>query len=354
MALVAWEELKYSKSAVRKAGEMIGRGDGTESDVEEARAKLSNFRSSHGYPLLSITMHVRGNAIAVKPDAVVARRLKRLPTILDKLERYPRMNVTTMQDLGGCRVILSSVTEVDAVVRRLQGARRAQNSIVRKYDYLRDSPGPQESGYRGVHLVYEYRATKKAYRGHKIEVQIRTELQHAWATAVETMDLFGGGRLKYSEAAPGIARYFLVVSSLMALDEGLPQPAEASSRIERLRGELAELEVEHAVLQRLSGFTAVVESFGPQMRNSTLVMELFRDRGELYVSSFDTVGEAQERLASLEARNDENIDAVLIGMSKFDQLQAAYPNYFANTTAFSNFVNGMLNGYMPQRPIRWE
>ncbi|KQP67823.1 hypothetical protein ASF40_20035 [Microbacterium sp. Leaf288] len=354
MTLVAWEELRYSKNAVRKAGELIGQGNGTLDEIDDARTKLSNFRSSHGYPLLSITMHVRGNAIAVKPDAVVARRLKRLPTILDKLERYPRMNVTTMQDLGGCRVILSTVAQVDAVVRRLENAGRAQNTIVRKYDYLRDAPGPQSSGYRGVHLVYEYRATKKAYHGHKVEVQIRTELQHAWATAVETMDLFGGGRLKYSEADPGIARYFLVVSSLMALDEELTQPTEAALDIERLRGELAALEVEHAVLQRLSGFTAVVESFGPQMRNSTLVMELFRDKGELYVSRFDTVGEAQERLASLEARNDENIDAVLIGMTKFDQLQAAYPNYFANTTAFSNFVNGMLNGYMPERAVRWQ
>lgn len=341
-----WEELKYSKKAVRRAGDMIGRGNGTAEEIRDARAKLSNFRSSHGYPLLSITMHVRQNARAVNPKAVVARRLKRLPTVLDKLQRYDSMNVTSMQDLGGCRAILSTVAEVDAVVTRLRGAGRAQNVIVRTYDYLRDSPGPQASGYRGVHLVYEYRASKTAYQGHKIEVQVRTELQHAWATAVETIDLFGGGRLKYSEAEPGVARYFLLVSALMALEEGLPVPPTASDDVEQLRLELLTLEIHYAVLQRLSGFTAAVKDFGADRRkkNTALVMELFRDRGDLTITHFETVPAAQRRLVELESLDDDNLDAVLVHMSDFGQLNAAYPNYFGDTVAFSSFVKRMLRG----------
>jgi hypothetical protein len=46
----------------------------------------------------------------------VAQRLKRLPTILDKLTRIPTMSVTTMHDLGGCRVVFETVDEVEELV----------------------------------------------------------------------------------------------------------------------------------------------------------------------------------------------------------------------------------------------
>ncbi|SMY02619.1 hypothetical protein BANT10_03419 [Brevibacterium antiquum] len=143
---MAWVTRRFSKTQINKAGKLIGRG-GTPAEISEAREKVSNFRSAHAYPLFSVTIHVRKNALAVNPAAIVARRLKRLPTIIDKLKRHPNMNVTTMHDLGGCRVILETVAEVDALVERLQGARRAQNVITRSYDYLRRHPGPQDSGY---------------------------------------------------------------------------------------------------------------------------------------------------------------------------------------------------------------
>ena len=45
---------------------------------------------------------------------------------------------------------------------------------------------PKDSGYRGVHLIYRYYSDKnETFNGLKIEVQIRTALQHAWATAVD-------------------------------------------------------------------------------------------------------------------------------------------------------------------------
>lgn len=327
------------QNAVRKAGELIASGEGTAAEVADARAKLSNFRSSHAYPLLSITMHVRRHALAVDQSAVVARRLKRLPTILDKLERHPNMNVPTMQDLGGCRVILPTIGQIDQLVSDLRGNRRARNTIVREYDYLRDAPGPQRTGYRGVHLVYEYRASKQEYVGHKIEVQVRTKLQHAWATAVETLDLFGGTRLKYADADPERARYFVIVSSLMALAEGLPQPEAARASAEALRAELRRLESSLGITRALASYAAFVRQFGGRTdRRTTLILELHRAEGRLYVSVFETLTEAEARLAHLESQDDENIDAVLVTMSKVEQLQAAYPNYFADTTAFSNFV----------------
>lgn len=337
---MGWVVREYSKTQVNKAGKLIGSGNANYSELSDAREKVSNYRSAHAYPLFSVTIHVRKNALAVSEGAIVARRLKRLPTIIDKLERHPNMNVTTMHDLGGCRVILQSVADVDALVERLIGATRAQNAIVRSYDYLRD-PGPQATGYRGMHLVYEYRATKPEFVGSLVEVQIRTELQHAWATAVETLDLFGGTRLKYGTGEASIKRYFLLVSALMAVAEGLPQPPEANSEAVKLRAELAQLENELGILDRLNSYVAIVQQFGSAKR-TTFLMQLHRREHTLYLDLFNNAAEAEQKLDELEALGDDNIDAVLVSSSKVGMLQSAYPNYFANTSAFSAFVEDQI------------
>jgi len=337
---MAWVVKQFSKTQVNKAGKLIGAGGATLFELSEAREKVANYRSAHAYPLFSVTIHVRKNALAVSGDAIVARRLKRLPTIIDKLERHPNMNVTTMHDLGGCRVILPSVADVDALIGRLTGATRAQNAIVRSYDYLRE-PGPQATGYRGMHLVYEYRATKPEFVGSLVEVQIRTELQHAWATAVETLDLFGGTRLKYGSGDASLKRFFLLVSALMAVAEGLPQPPSAQDAPKVLRAELRELETDLGVLARLSSYVALVKQFGSEKR-TTFLMQLHRQEHTLYLELFNNSSEAEAKLGDLEALGDDNIDAVLVSSSKVGMLQSAYPNYFANTTAFSAFVEKQI------------
>jgi hypothetical protein len=67
---------------------------------------------------------------------------------------------------------------------------------------------PQKSGYRGIHLVYRYNGRKTEYNGLKIEIQIRTVIQHAWATAVETVGMFTQQALKSSQGEQDWLRYF--------------------------------------------------------------------------------------------------------------------------------------------------
>jgi ppGpp synthetase/RelA/SpoT-type nucleotidyltranferase len=101
-----------------------------------------------------------------------------------------------MQDIGGLRAV---VREVDYVykLRDLLLKGRFLHKLVREDDYIRK---PKASGYRSLHLVYRY-ANKYApeYTGLQIEIQLRTELQHIWATAVETMGIILKQSLKSDE-----------------------------------------------------------------------------------------------------------------------------------------------------------
>lgn len=335
---------EHSKSAVGRASKLVGKGNGTPHELELARAVLSNFRSAHAYPLNAVTVTVRQKALLVNQNAIVAQRLKRLPTILDKLTRIPTMSITTMHDLGGCRVVFATVGEVERLVDVLRDLPRARNRVTRVYDDLHDDPGPKGSGYRGIHLAYEYGASKPEYHGLRIELQVRTQLQHAWATAVETMDLFSGSELKYGKGESDVIRFFVLVSSLMASEEGTAPVPGAEAPVREPLDELASLETSLGIIGRLRGYASIVSSHATSDRRNALTLELRRREGALTVTVHETMADAEARLTELESWNDDDLDAVLVNIARISQLQAAYPNYYADTSMFTDFVTSRIDG----------
>ncbi|MDX5299682.1 MAG: RelA/SpoT domain-containing protein, partial [Gammaproteobacteria bacterium] len=68
-----------------------------------------------------------------------------------------------------------------------------------KYDYIKR---PKSTGYRGIHDVYSYDVNSKngdKYRGLLIEIQYRTLVQHAWATAVEVIGFITENQPKFQQ-----------------------------------------------------------------------------------------------------------------------------------------------------------
>ena len=58
-----------------------------------------------------------------------------------------------------------------------------------KYDFIKH---PKNTGYRGIHDVYEYDVKSdhgKPYKGLLIELQYRTTYQHAWPLVLRSSDL---------------------------------------------------------------------------------------------------------------------------------------------------------------------
>ncbi|MEV8250307.1 RelA/SpoT domain-containing protein [Microbacterium sp. NPDC076768] len=83
-------------------------------------------------------------------DALVAQRLKRLPSIERKLARFENSQLDTMQDLGGVRAVLADVDQVRAVEKLLLS--RPGNHVLKQHDdYL---SMPKDDGYRSVHIAY--------------------------------------------------------------------------------------------------------------------------------------------------------------------------------------------------------
>lgn len=128
----------------------------------------------------------------IKP-LFISRRLKRLTSIIYKLDINPQMRLGGMQDIGGFRMVLSDVEDLTTVKKLLEGNNFECFTLDHKWDYIES---PKTSGYRSIHYIYKYESSDNDIDGMKIELQIRTKLQHSWAMAVETAELITRTRLK--------------------------------------------------------------------------------------------------------------------------------------------------------------
>lgn len=202
--------LQYSKRQVDRAADVWRKGLlGGDVTVEEMMAALEvvdHFRACHQYPLIKATNGLRSTIRTVgAPTIQVSQRLKRFPTILNKLTREPTMKLSRMQDIGGCRAV---VPDIDTV-------RRAQRQLERRRGYKRTSDyvaEPRSSGYRGVHVVVEYDTRA-------IEIQLRTRVMHEWAISVEKLSYRLSEDLKSGVGPPEVIDLYQVVSEAMALEE---------------------------------------------------------------------------------------------------------------------------------------
>lgn len=332
-----WKKVEYSRNQIIKAGKTIRKTDASDEDIKEAITVIDNWRAAHAFPLHVIYIHLR--RFTNSNGVIVAERLKRLDSIVNKLKRENSMNLWTMQDLGGCRVIVSKIDDVYKYSDQYAKSRK-RHLKKKEYDYIQK---PKSSGYRCLHIVYEYHSdTKQDYNNNMlVEIQFRTHLQHLWATAVETMGLFTNQAIKAGKGSSDVKRFFVLVSSLFAIEENTPIVPGTSSDVDELIHEIEALNARHNYLDFLTSIKVAIkmeeDGMRNKMRNGYCVMTLNYETNQLTIKRFKSseIEQANIYYTSLEAkRSTEKTDTVLVRVSSFSELKSAYPNYFSDISEF--------------------
>ncbi len=339
-----WKKTEYSRTQVIKAGTIIKDDNAPADQLKEATKVIDNWRAAHAYPLHVMYIHLRSMA-ANRAGIVVAERLKRLDSIINKLKREPSMSLWTMQDIGGCRYIVPTVADVYNSMKKYKES-RIRHKFKNMFDYIAK---PKESGYRSLHLVYQYHSdSKEDYNKNMlIELQFRTHLQHVWATAVETMGLFTKQALKAGQGDADTKRFFAIASSLFALREGTPIVPGTIDDSKELISELEEINDRQHYLDMLSAIRVAVDQQTDTKRNDNgyYILVLNYNTRRLHIKHFkisQTV-EANQIYSQIEStRAESQIDAVLVRVSSFQVLKAAYPNYFSDIGEFVNTLKSYL------------
>lgn len=285
--------------------------------------------------------YFRKKAFEIDSCAIVVRRLKRTPSILAKLRRENGMKLDRMEDIGGCRIVVENKQNVYKVRDAIRDG-RTRNILRRERDYIKE---PKESGYRGIHLIYRYNGQKTQFRFHSIELQIRSKVQHAWATAVEVVGTFTGQGLKASQGHEAWLRFFKLASIAFEDIENRKLAKNSQSK-ERL--ELIKYIERIGVLPRLRAFVVTTKHLGTDKKNQRgyflLVLEV--DKSNIQVRRFplERLEDATEKYAEFEKRfkDNPNKDVVLVSAESINGLRKAYPNYFADTTEFSKNIEKII------------
>lgn len=330
----------YTRQQVNLAGKVLAVPIPQDTpDAHEIFRIAYNWRDAHMYPMSKIKGELQRRIRKIGIDGLTAARPKAMRSIRRKLAKTP-LKLGSIRDLAGCRAILPSMKEVSELIAvYLAGA--SSHNFRTPLDYISQ---PQKGGYRSYHLPMEFLAAtdeEAPYDLFQVELQIRTRLQHAWATAVEAVGLYRGEHLKGGEGSPAWLRLFYLMSAQFAEDEEAPVPPDAADRSMR-RNEILHLAGELDALKVLRNMNSAFRLTGSLPRGAAYVLIRY-DRQNEVVSVRSYAG-------ALQGAADNSVDAgetVLVQVDKIENLKAAYPNYFGDVQSFYDRLTECVRGYRP-------
>jgi len=370
---MAWATPRYTRGRVDAAGKTLVElyrqseehsGPDEAERLEEALQIINNWRSSHGFPLQLLKMTLLRRAKRIDPHALIAQRIKRMPAIELKLRLTPHMKLSQMQDLGGCRAVVADVRRVEQLTRLYQET-KAKNptrgsELHETYDYINN---PKPTGYRGFHFVYKYKSDdekRQIYNNLRIEIQLRSRLQHHWATAVEIASTFTGQALKSNIGEEDWKRFFALMGTAIAIREKrpvVPGTPTKSDLVDELRTLEQTLRVEPVLtgwqasvqilttpsaLQTMTDLHGLGKKAGPkkEIRPEAFLLVLNSKDRTIRVSQYrkDELPKATDDYLNIEKQKDEAVQAVLVSVESLTALRKAYPNYYLDTAFFLSAV----------------
>jgi len=330
-----------SRSRVNAAGRAVRAGVQTSDDIEV----IENWRKAHNKVLNDWQASLR--AKCKNREVTFAQRLKRRRTIFDKLARQPGMELCRMHDIVGCRLIFPDMESLyDFRTRFLQNRRSAHEHLKvdrdpYPYDYIQVQH-PTGSGYRGVHDIFRYVARSqesKPWDGLQIEIQYRTEAQHAWATAVEIAGAITRSETKFGKGSEAEKDFFRLSSEMIARSaEGMSSCYPELSNTELIE-RFDEIESKTGTLRHLRHVkmaeTAYTE-MSKQGESKAMVLVFRPENLTLAIYGFADLSSASNYYFGRERENSEE-DIVLVRVA--GELKKAYENYFSDTTNFIHLMD---------------
>lgn len=215
-------------------------------------------------------------------------------SIVRKLQRdNNRFKLGALDDIGGCRLIVGSVREVYEAAQILDDL--LEHRKIK--DYI---TAPQRSGYRSYHAIYKVPVGGITYR---IEVQIRTRLQHLWATGVEAVGEVYGLEYKSPDVRASLEgeeqkrdRFLMLSSHLFALEEGQPGVPDVTGDLAVVKREISAIcETTHLLDDLRVARSGIVVQADSDERDEYFLLCLSRE-----IQFFDVVG-----FPEFQAANDE-------------------------------------------------
>lgn len=213
---------ELTKTQVDHLGDRLRQGNITEADLR----LLDYYRRAFSEEYEAVVEAIR-NELNLEPTG---RPAKSTTSISDKLRRES-IRLTQIQDIAGCRLIVTDIANQESVVQSL--------TSLFKHTTVNDRREKPSHGYRAVHVIVNS-------RGKLIEIQVRTELQHLWAELSEKLSDVKDPAIKYGGGDEDFQRMLTVASTAATQLESLETqladgPAEFQEQMSLLKQNMLNL-----------------------------------------------------------------------------------------------------------------
>lgn len=313
-----------SKRQVRNAGEDLAAGLLSGEDRAKALRTVGYWRAAHIEPLRK-TLFALEDICGQDESTILVSRLKRIDTMVNKLNRTNHeYNLTNLRDIAGCRLIVQNNEDVSKMVKKIK-------SHMQCYKVIDHMSCPKQSGYRGIHIICRHNSESYGYENLNVEIQVRSRIQHDWATAVETYDMITETGLKFDHGSEKQKRYFQLASALINNDVD-DEPAA--------RLELKELDDELQVLSKLreatdSMYDAYDAGLEISRTNSCLItVDMGMQQINIEVYRNEDEDKAADKYTELESNEEAGLIYLLARAGSLEDLKKAYPNYYSGISGF--------------------
>ncbi|CAC9615255.1 hypothetical protein [uncultured Gammaproteobacteria bacterium] len=292
---------------------------------------LKGFRLIHQHPMTLFRHTIDRKLKKHNINALVSQRLKRIPSIVKKLEIQENMQLSRMQDIGGLRIVVDTIQEANLIrdeIKKVEKHRNFKFTFANEKNYIET---PADSGYRSIHMVYKYDKGMELRKQCRVEIQIRTRLQHAWATAVEVTGTFSNQLLKQSL---GNKKYLNIFKKISKLFISLEEKKIDDEFVKEVKQDIENAQL----LDKLRSFTIASKLVENNSKGKYLLLKMNFEKKEISASKYSDAKfeKANEDYLKMELEHFDNnaVEVVLLSIQDIKKLRQSYPNYFMDTTEF--------------------
>lgn len=303
----------YSNGDYKRLGDRI-RNNPAQISIQDLKM-LQSLRLSYKDLLSEVFSVLVSESKKIERTSISTYRVKRIESIISKLQRVDKMQLNRMSDIAGCRCILQSVDKVYQLKEKLQKVFIVKNIN----DYI---SSPKMSGYRSLHMIV---SLPNSQDNKTIEIQLRTRDQHNWATLVEITDLVYGTKIKETGCDGELAEFHRLLSFIY--DNKLTK-----TQYERI----VHISNSKSYFKKISGifhnnYFAVRNQWNAVKQSNDKFFLIAADSTGLpIIKSFKKIEEAESAYFDnyMDNPNNKNIVLTHISTATFDQISLAYSNYF--------------------------
>ena len=341
--------MKVTRSRIKAIGKKLRNLDSTKTLSEDDLQDLTSWRNSHGpslnYLLSVVEKEFLSNGLNIA-EYFLTERLKRIFSMKLKLDRFENMQLSMMDDIAGARMVVPNFKNANDVFVRLK-EKEFKYTLLKVNNYI---SVPKKDGYRSIHLVYRTNKDPSV----QIELQLRSEIQHIWATAVEVFGTIVKTSFKTGDGEDDWRDFFKLLSTRFAIKEGTTVLAEHERyTVKQIDTMLISAIKTLNVFEQLTAYTSIYYSDWESKRKkgrvgkyALLILNNLTGHTDVEFYAEKNRLRGLKRYSDLEINyiESDDVNTVFISVDNMNKLVDAYPNYFMDTKRLVKYLADIVLG----------